>query len=97
MADEQTDDGGQATRVDNPLVDPYGETTEQPAVAAPAPAADPVSYRAWDKGPSPAEAQRRADEAKAAYAEKPHLFVAAAFAGGFLAAQLLKHLGGGDD
>jgi hypothetical protein len=48
-------------------------------------------------GQSPLAAQRRAEEAHDAYSERPHVFVAAAFAGGLLAAQLLKRLGGGDD
>jgi muramoyltetrapeptide carboxypeptidase LdcA involved in peptidoglycan recycling len=48
-------------------------------------------------GQSPLDAQRRAEQAHDAYSERPHVFVAAALAGGFLAAQLLKHLGGGDD
>jgi hypothetical protein len=48
-------------------------------------------------GQSPLDAQRRGEQAHDAYEERPHVFVAAAFAGGFLAAQLLKHLGGGDD
>ena len=48
-------------------------------------------------GQSPAAAQRRADEdAQDAFAEKPHLFVAGAFVGGLLVAQVLKRLGGGE-
>ena len=48
-------------------------------------------------GQSPADAQRRADEDGDAFAEKPHLFVAGAFVGGLVVAQILKRLGGGDD
>ena len=48
-------------------------------------------------GQSPAAAQRSADEdAQDAFAEKPHLYVAGAFVGGLLVAQVLKRLGGGD-
>lgn len=48
-------------------------------------------------GRSPAEAQRRADDgADDAFSEQPHLFVAGAFAGGFVLAQILKRLGGDD-
>jgi hypothetical protein len=48
---------------------------------------------------SPLEAQQRGEAAahEDPFNDKPHLFVAGAFAGGFLFAQLLKHLGGGDD
>ena len=48
-------------------------------------------------GQSPADAQRRADEGQDAFAEKPHLYVAGAFLGGLVFAQILKRLGGGDD
>jgi hypothetical protein len=48
-------------------------------------------------GQSPAQAQRRADEgAQDAFSEKPHLYVAGAFVGGLVVAQILKRLGGGD-
>jgi hypothetical protein len=48
-------------------------------------------------GQSPAAAQRRADEeATDAFAEKPHLYVAGAFVGGLVLAQILKRLGGDD-
>jgi len=48
-------------------------------------------------GQSPAAAQRRADEdAHDAFAEKPHLYVAGAFVGGLVVAQILKRLGGDD-
>jgi hypothetical protein len=48
-------------------------------------------------GQSPAAAQRRADEAADdAFAQKPHLFVAGAFVGGLVVAQILKRLGGDD-
>jgi hypothetical protein len=48
---------------------------------------------------SPLEAQQRGEQAAHddPFNDKPHLFVAGAFAGGFLFAQLLKHFGGGDD
>jgi len=48
-------------------------------------------------GQSPMDAQRRAEEHEDAFAEKPHLYVAGAFVGGFLFAQILKRLGGDDD
>jgi hypothetical protein len=49
-------------------------------------------------GQSPAAAQRRGDEAAHdPFAEKPHLYVAGAFVGGLVVAQILKRLGGGDD
>jgi hypothetical protein len=48
-------------------------------------------------GQSPMAAQRRADEADDAFAEKPHLYVAGAFVGGLVLAQILKRLGGDDD
>jgi hypothetical protein len=48
-------------------------------------------------GQSPMDAQRRAYEATDAFAEKPHLYVAGAFVGGLVLAQILKRLGGDDD
>jgi len=48
-------------------------------------------------GQSPMDAQRRADESQDAFAEKPHLYVAGAFVGGLVFAQILKRLGGDDD
>jgi hypothetical protein len=48
-------------------------------------------------GQSPLDAQRRADQNQDAFAEKPHLYVAGAFLGGLVFAQVLKRLGGGDD
>jgi hypothetical protein len=48
-------------------------------------------------GQSPLDAQRRAQEQQDAFAEKPHLFVAGAFVGGLLFAQILKRMGSGDD
>jgi hypothetical protein len=48
-------------------------------------------------GQSPAEAQRRGDDAAHdAFAEQPHLYVAGAFFGGLVVAQILKRLGGDD-
>ena len=48
-------------------------------------------------GQSPAAAQRHADEeAQDAFSEKPHLYVAGAFVGGLVVAQILKRLGGDD-
>jgi hypothetical protein len=64
------------------MADPNGHTSTTPAAVA---------------GQSPLDAQRRAEDAHDPYTERPHVFVAAAFAGGFLAAQLLKRLGGGGD
>ena len=48
-------------------------------------------------GQSPADAQRRAEQAQDAFAEKPHVYVAGAFLGGLIFAQILKRLGSGDD
>jgi hypothetical protein len=49
-------------------------------------------------GQSPAAAQRRGEEAaQDAFAEKPHRYVAGAFVGGLVLAQVLKRLGGDDD
>jgi hypothetical protein len=48
-------------------------------------------------GQSPMDAQRRADAAEDAFAERPHLYVAGAFLGGLVLAQILKRLGGDDD
>jgi hypothetical protein len=47
-------------------------------------------------GQSPLDAQRRAEEPQDAYSERPHLYVAGAFVGGLVFAQVLKRLGGGD-
>jgi hypothetical protein len=47
-------------------------------------------------GQSPMDAQRAA-EGDDAFADKPHLFVAGAFVGGLVFAQILKRLGGDDD
>jgi len=44
-----------------------------------------------DAGPSPAAAQAAAD--RDAFAERPELFVGAAFAGGLVLAQILKRVG----
>jgi hypothetical protein len=46
-------------------------------------------------GTSPLEAQRRAEQD--AFAEKPHLFVAGAFVGGLIFAQILKRFAEDDD
>lgn len=49
-------------------------------------------------GQSPLAAQRRGDEAAHdGFADKPHLYVAGAFVGGLVLAQILKHFGGDDD
>jgi hypothetical protein len=59
---------------------------------------DTAESGAVEAGQSPAAAQRRGDEAaQDAFAEKPHLYVAGAFAGGLVLAQILKRLGGDDD
>jgi hypothetical protein len=47
-------------------------------------------------GSSPAEADRIAAEQEDSFAQKPHLYVLGAFAGAFVAAQVLKHLTEGD-
>jgi hypothetical protein len=48
-------------------------------------------------GQSPLDAQRRAEESQDAYTQNPHVFVAGAFVGGLVLAQVLKRFGGGDD
>jgi hypothetical protein len=48
-------------------------------------------------GSSPAEADRIAGEQHDAFADKPHLYAAGAFAGAFVFAQVLKALFGRDD
>jgi hypothetical protein len=48
-------------------------------------------------GSSPAEADRIASDEPDAYAEKPHVFAAGAFAGAFVFAKVLKALFGSDD
>jgi hypothetical protein len=50
-----------------------------------------------DTAQSPLNAQRRAEEQQDPFAERPHLYVAGAFVGGLVFAQILKRLGGGDD
>ena len=58
----------------------------------------PSSTGSAGGGQSPAAAQRRGDEAAHdAFAENPHYYVAGAFVGGLVLAQILKRLGGGDD
>ena len=160
MADEETDDKDQETKVTNQVVGD-GDTDESPAVGAPAtsspegerspaeaqriaqgesgaPHATSVSNtvpssgdkpegtgpsgsvrggyglgatgqegRSDVRGPSdtgtgsggqsPMDAHRRAAEQHDAFAEKPHLYVAGAFVGGLVFAQILKRLGGDDD
>ena len=49
-----------------------------------------------DAGQSPLDAQRAASEEAGLAGEHPELLVGAAFAGGFVLAQLLKRFGGGD-
>jgi hypothetical protein len=48
-------------------------------------------------GSSPAAADRIAADQHDAYAEKPHLFAAGAFAGAFVFAKILNALFGSDD
>jgi hypothetical protein len=158
MADEQTDDKGQETKVTNQVVG-QGDTDESPAVGAPdtsspegerspaeaqrigegepgephgtavhATAPDdkpegtgpggsvrggyglgatgsegrsdvrgPSDTGGGSGGQSPMDAHRRAAESQDAFAEKPHLYVAGAFVGGLVFAQILKRLGGDDD
>jgi hypothetical protein len=47
-------------------------------------------------GQSPMDAQRRAEQGADDFAERPHLYVAGAFVGGLVVAQILKRLGGDD-
>jgi hypothetical protein len=85
-ADNQGDERADETRVGNKVIDP-----DAPA------GTEPASTGAAGGGQSPLDAQRRAEESHDAFDEKPHLFVAGAFVGGLVFAQLLKRLGGGDD
>jgi hypothetical protein len=48
-------------------------------------------------GSSPAEADRIASDEPDAFAEKPHLYAAGAFAGAFVFAKVLNALFGSDD
>jgi hypothetical protein len=48
-------------------------------------------------GSSPAEADRIASDQHDAFAEKPHIYAAGAFAGAFAVAKILKALFGSDD
>jgi hypothetical protein len=48
-------------------------------------------------GSSPAEADRIAADQQDAFAEKPHLYAAGAFAGAFVFAKILNALFGSDD
>jgi hypothetical protein len=58
----------------------------------------PESTGGTGGGQSPLAAQRRGSEAvDDPFAEKPHLYVAGAFVGGLVVAQILKRLGGGND
>jgi hypothetical protein len=47
-------------------------------------------------GVSPLEAQRRGEDAQDDFAQRPHLYVAGAFLGGLVVAQLLKRMGSDD-
>jgi hypothetical protein len=66
------------------------DTAESPAVGAP-------ETGGAGGGPSPMEAQRRAEQSQDAFAEKPHLYVAGAFLGGLVFAQILKRFAHGDE
>lgn len=55
----------------------------------------PWEDRQHDAHQSPADAQRAAEDDP--FYEHPEILVGAAFAGGFVLAQLLKALGPGDD
>jgi hypothetical protein len=57
--------------------------------------ASAVEWQA-DSAQSPLDAQRAASEEAGLAGEHPELLVGAAFAGGFVLAQLLKRFGGGD-
>jgi hypothetical protein len=60
----------------------------------------PVKTQSWAPagGESPAVAQERGEEAASdAFTDRPHVWVAGAFVGGLVFAQILKRLGGGDD
>jgi hypothetical protein len=56
----------------------------------------PSSTGSAGGGQSPMDAQRAASGGDA-FADKPHVFVAGAFVGGLVFAQILKRLGGDDD
>jgi hypothetical protein len=56
----------------------------------------PATSGGAGRGQSPLEAQRRGEHHDA-FSEKPHLYVAGAFVGGLVFAQIRKRLGGDDD
>ena len=70
---------------------------QDPAVPTP-PTPPPPSDEGKVGGSSPAEADRIASDQGDSFAEKPHVYVAGAFVGAFVFAQILKRItGGGDD
>jgi hypothetical protein len=68
---------------------PWEDTAEHAAATAPG--------DGGDAGQSPLDAQHAASEQASPLDERPELLVGAAFAGGFVLAQLLKFLGPDDD
>jgi hypothetical protein len=97
------DDDQQETQIRAVPDAPGGATSVSNKVVAEPPVAatdTPTETRTWAPagGVSPAEAQQRGDEAASdAFSDRPHIWVAGAFVGGLVFAQLLKRLGGGDD
>jgi hypothetical protein len=95
------DDDQQETQIRAVPDAPGGATSVSNKVVDEPPAPDtPTATRTWAPGggESPAEAQERGDAAAGdAFSDRPHIWVAGAFVGGFVFAQVLKRLGGGDD
>jgi hypothetical protein len=93
MADQE--DTAESPAVGAPeTAPPEGEPQERPTAVHQTVPGDTGDAGA---GPSPLEAQRRAEQNRDAFAERPHLFVAGAFLGGLVFAQILKRFAEGDD
>jgi hypothetical protein len=100
MADERDE---QATQVGHQVVEEgtevfYSRDEPQQDPAAATPPTPPAPSSSWTGGgTSPAEADRIAADEEDPFAQKPHLYVAGAFVGAFVFAQILKHITTGDD
>jgi hypothetical protein len=104
MADERDE---QATQVGHQVVEPGGgEGTEvfysrdaaQESTSTSTPPTPPAPSSDWTGGgTSPAEADRIAADQEDAFAQKPHVYVAGAFVGAFVLAQVLKRITTGGD
>ena len=69
------------------------DDAQQPQVEQPPPSTEHEADRG---GTSPAEADRIAADEPDPFAEKPQLYIAGAFVGAFVFAQILKRITGGD-